>query len=508
MDNSVTSSTNHSFGNVGEDSFHSVLYGSCGGEMVANATAPLFESVQSNSKNEMDSCKCISNEETNSRGRVESDSEYNLVQLEEESVKKDEEDDEDEDGHWKVISAQQAECPVIHSMTLNQDKSCVAICTDQGYRIRSIPHSNETEQPVMIHTSPYQGQHGGLSICQMLYSTSLLAVVATNSPRTLILLNAKTDTALCQFNFTSSVQNFELNRKLMLVLTSDGQLTSFDLSTSALKLLSSETILNSKDIIRVRSFARFAFFDLSQHEEDAMSYYCISTSSLQHEVGYVLVRNAYDLHILNRVQAHTHSISRMIIGGLAHCQLFATASSKGTMIHIFQLPSCEKKYNLYRGSASCQIYNMAFTDTANCIAISGSSGTIHIYNLTTTVSSSYLPPTKVVTTKIWNFARSFRTQATNAIATTTTSTPENHIEPLRSFAKIKLKLEYQDANIISIFPIATKSDQQQHHQHKKEYIILVITMDGKMLHYLIDECGKQVRLINADELLFDGLVNS
>lgn len=549
MDNSATSSTNRSFGNVGEDSLHSVFVtGSPGGdEIMSNTSAemlqscysvPLFESAahltdegegdihgnnqsQSSSENEIE-IKCASIDEVN---KVVNDKEYNIVHAsEEEGITKkedEEEEDENDDDHWKLISAQQAECPAINTIALNQDKSCVAICTDQGYRIRSIPHNNDLDQqPVMIHTSSYQGQQGGLSLCQMLYCTSLLAAVAMNSPRTLTLLNAKTDKPLCQFNFTSSILNVELNRKIMLVLTSDGKLTSFDLSTSALKLLSSETILNSRDAIRqASSSSRFTFFDLSQHEEDAMSYYCITTSLLQEEKGYVLVRDAHDLKILNKVQAHTHSISKMIIGGLAHCQLFATSSVKGTMIHIYQLPSCVLKHNLYRGSTSCQIYNMAFTETANCIAVSGSSGTIHIYNLTSNVSSSYLPATKVVTTKIWNIARSFRNTASNALTTSTisssssstitTNTTEsiNTIEPIRSFVKIKLKIEYHDTNIISIFPIKRKEEERDEVK-KKEYVILVITMDGKILHYLIDEYSSSVKLINADELLFDGLVTS
>merc|ERR1711862_168484 len=93
MEDSVTSNTNHSLGNVGEDSFHSVLY--AGGEMVANVSgaevqscysAPLFESMHSGisdkdnhskDNNESESGNIVLN---NERNRVESNSEYNLTE--------------------------------------------------------------------------------------------------------------------------------------------------------------------------------------------------------------------------------------------------------------------------------------------------------------------------------------------------------------------------------------------------------------------------------------------
>jgi len=329
----------------------------------------------------------------------------------------------------------------------------------------------------------------------------------------------------------------------MLVLTSDGTLSSFDLSTSALKLVSSDVIMDSKLFIR-RSAAsassssshsfntRFTYYDLSQHEEDDMSYYCITTSPNEdhEESGNVIVRNAYNLKIINKIQAfdddHNTKISKMIIGGLAHCQLFAITNTKGMYINVYSLPSCEKKYNLYRGSNACVIYSMCFTNSANCIAISGSSGTIHVYNLNTATdanasSSYYLPATtKIVTTKIWNLARSFRStprlyasSTTNTESNTTANEQQQQLPLIKSFSKIKLKLEYNDINIISIFPINNnKSSEQQ--QEQNEYIILVITMDGKMLHYLINDnssssssasSSSNIRLINADELLFDSV---
>jgi len=59
---------------------------------------------------------------------------------------------------------------------------------------------------------------GGVSVCSMLYCTSLLALVGAGdhpafSPRKLKVFNTKTQTSICELNFVSSVLAVQMNKK-------------------------------------------------------------------------------------------------------------------------------------------------------------------------------------------------------------------------------------------------------------------------------------------------------
>ncbi|CAK7238957.1 MAG: autophagy protein [Sporothrix thermara] len=69
--------------------------------------------------------------------------------------------------------------PALNFVTFNQDHSCLAVGTSKGFRI--------------YHTDPFSkifsSDDGSVSIIEMLFSTSLVAMVL--SPRHLVIQNTK-----------------------------------------------------------------------------------------------------------------------------------------------------------------------------------------------------------------------------------------------------------------------------------------------------------------------------
>lgn len=82
------------------------------------------------------------------------------------------------------------------------------------------------------------------------------------------------------------------------------------------------------------------------------------------------------IHLLATIDAHEHSVTRMLIGG----SFLATASAKGTSIRVFSLPTGECLSEWHRGSRSCSIHSISWNGTADRLVSYGSSGTIHVFD--------------------------------------------------------------------------------------------------------------------------------
>ena len=66
--------------------------------------------------------------------------------------------------------------------------------------------------------------------------------------------------------------------------------------------------------------------------------------------------------------------------------MMATASEKGTLIHVFSIPDGERLFTLRRGTIQASILSIAFTPeecNPRLLAAVGSHGTVHVFKLTT-----------------------------------------------------------------------------------------------------------------------------
>jgi len=424
----------------------------------------------------------------------------------------------------------------VQSLTFNQDRTCIAIATDEGYIIRTLPplDGNEKDKAVVrVHQVPIP--KGGTTHIQILHSTSLLAIVRKSTPRILALVHAKTARVVKELPFTSAVRRVEMNKMNLVILTADGALHIFmynilDASVSrqneGIMFLETIPILHSSESARMFTTqiasTTGAFFDLCSHvfqvdtngaqadEPAEVIESCLVTKSAE-GVGIVSVYSACrnsqpngkpKLNLVKNFHAHDHGIARIAIGGAANQSLkqkfIATASTQGTLIRIFSLPQCEKLYDLQRGSSPCTIFSISFNYDATCIAVSSSKRTIHLFDLKKIkpchdneeeIDHTHLP-ISTTTPARWGskISQVLGFHSDDAAAE----------KPLRSFAKIrKSKLQKAGEPIVQTTISLVKSTEDEEEQ------LIVCLGSAKIFHFAIRSDGKSRPMQVNDILSFD-----
>ena len=256
--------------------------------------------------------------------------------------------------------------PKIHSFAFNQDRNSIAIGTNVGYRVRTIPpftHSeNDTALPCEIDTANQVTQvhdvptKSIVTCCRMLHSSCLVALVLSNSPRSLHLQNAQINQDVCTLYFTAAVRRVEMNRSRAAQKAADGKLYVIDLAT--LKVLKTISIINpqQEQLVRLMSqdegFSNFPqrYFDLSIYANEGDCWLACKASttsdvaagktdsdaSSSDAIGTV---NLWDLapkdgsvRLVSKVKAHCHPIECIALGGPKGRQCMATASQKVSVL--------------------------------------------------------------------------------------------------------------------------------------------------------------------------------
>ncbi|CAN0484078.1 unnamed protein product [Ectocarpus sp. 12 AP-2014] len=244
----------------------------------------------------------------------------------------------------------------------NQDATCLAVGLRTGYRIY-------TCRPF---AQCFAMTDGGIGRAEMLFSSSLVALVGSGdrpafSPRRLCLWNTKKDHSICEVNFLTAVLAVKLNRKRVAVCLKTA-LHVFDISDmKCLRTL--ETAPNPDGVMA-----------LSPHEENChLAFPDGAKAGSSGGGGEVILYNALDLKVLNKVVACR---SRVVAVSFSRDgKLLATASEQGTVIRVFTVPAAVKLYTLRRGTTSCDIYSMSFNAAATRLAVSSSTRTIHIFDV-------------------------------------------------------------------------------------------------------------------------------
>lgn len=330
---------------------------------------------------------------------------------------------------WSVLS--QRKRPTARSITFNRDRTCLIVCTTIGVRVRtleslqlSIQNSNvddensNNNQSGLVHDVPLPPD--GATYAQLLQNTSLLAVVKPSSPRCCYLYNAKnSSSSLAALPLSAAVKRVELQRKVLAAITVDLRLHVFHLidsdasNTTVLRptLITTLNIMHPSDSPRnltrgMDGFNAGSYFDLSPNEDQPylicksfngspgtvrvydptivkeLSNDASCNASIGSGSAPSVTKVKHMIHFLTSINAHDHSVTRMLIGGGTNTQptYLATASSKGTAIRVFGLPKGSLLWEWHRGSRPCQIHSISWNGAADRLVTYGSSGTIHVFD--------------------------------------------------------------------------------------------------------------------------------
>ena len=281
----------------------------------------------------------------------------------------------------------------------------------------------------------------GATYSQILHNTSLIVVIKPSTPRCCYLYNAKNAAfPLAALPLSAAVKRVELTRRVLAALTVDGRVHVFHMADDGGDLTQQLNDTESRKALRptwvqtlnimhptdsCRSLTRGldifnvgSYFDLSC-EEDQPLLVCKSfngtsgtirvydptvveevsiinkNSSSNVSIGSGAGSNASSwdyyqnttptkkkkrrINLLTTIDAHEHSVTRMVIGSAGNQSFLATTSSKGTIVRLFGLPRGDFLWELHRGSRSCQFYSLAWSGSADRLVTYGSSGTVHVF---------------------------------------------------------------------------------------------------------------------------------
>ncbi|KAL6066634.1 autophagy protein [Balamuthia mandrillaris] len=237
----------------------------------------------------------------------------------------------------------------------NQDASCFSAGTTEGVRVYNC-------DPFRLAFEYTEG--GGCGIAEMLFCTSLVALVGsgdqpTFSPRKLRILNTATEQTICELPFVSSILAVKLNKKRMAVVM-ETKIHLYDISTMRI-LHTLDTATNSEGLVAL--------------SPDNRSHLAFPGTK-----GDVLLYDALNLASLNVIErAHKGSISFLAFN--EEGTLLATASNKGTVVRVFAVPGGHKVCEFRRGSYAARIYSLAFSRDSSFLCVTSDTGTAHIYKI-------------------------------------------------------------------------------------------------------------------------------
>ncbi|CCH41382.1 putative WD repeat-containing protein [Wickerhamomyces ciferrii] len=292
----------------------------------------------------------------------------------------------------------------LNFINFNQDGSCISIGTDKGYKIFNCEPFGKC----------YSRLDGGIGIVEMLYCTSLIAIVGIGdqpsmTPRRLKIINTKRHSTICELTFPTTILSVKLNKSRLIVLLEE-QIYIYDINN--MKLLHTiETSPNPNGLIALSPTIDNNFLAYPSPPKINTIFSNTSTgvnglnlssnnngnvinneltglnsnnlngknSNQSNRNGDVIIFNAQTLQPLVVVEAHKTTLAALSISHDG--TLLATASDKGTIVRVFSIETGVKLYQFRRGTYPTKIYSLSFSQDNKFLTASSATETVHIFKL-------------------------------------------------------------------------------------------------------------------------------
>lgn len=289
----------------------------------------------------------------------------------------------------------------LNFINFNQDGSCISIGTDRGYKIFNCEPFGKC----------YSRLDGGIGIVEMLFCTSLIAIVGLGdqpsmTPRRLKIINTKRHSTICELTFPTSILSVKLNKSRLVVLLEE-QIYIYDINNMRLlhtietspnpnglcalsptidnnflaypspPKISTNFInpINSSNNINNNGNGNNANSQLNNIDSNSNS----KTTNQINRNGDVIIFNAQTLQPLVVVEAHKTTLAAIAIS--FDGTLLATASDKGTIVRVFAIETGLKLYQFRRGTYPTKIYSLSFSQDNKFLTASSATETVHIFKL-------------------------------------------------------------------------------------------------------------------------------
>lgn len=257
----------------------------------------------------------------------------------------------------ETLSPTPSPVPSLLHVSFNQDHGCFATGTDQGFRIYNCDPFREIFRRDFDHG-------GGIGIVEMLFRCNILALVGGGpDPRypvnKVMIWDDHQSRCIGELAFRSEVRGVRLRRDRIVVVLEQ---KIFVYNFADLKLLHQiETIANPKGLCAVSQVAGSLVLVCPGLQKGQVR--------LEH---YASKRTKF-------IMAHDSRIACFAL--TQDGQLLATASTKGTLVRIFNTFDGALLQEVRRGADRAEIYSLAFSPTAQWLAVSSDKGTVHVFGL-------------------------------------------------------------------------------------------------------------------------------
>nr|XP_048335635.1 autophagy-related protein 18b-like isoform X2 [Ziziphus jujuba var. spinosa] len=270
--------------------------------------------------------------------------------------------------------------------SFNQDFSLFAIATRDGFKI----FDSSTGRLC------YEQAIGAFTIVEMLFSSSLLAIVGAGeqpslSPRRLCLFNTTTGHPLRELNFLTSILAVRMNRKS---IVSSSEVVTV-LSSPLLKTLICYpgkcrlvVLLQEKTYVYdINSLTILDTIDTAPNLKGLCAFSpsldgCFLALPACTTRGSVLLYNVMELQSHCEIDAHRAPLVAMVLS--SNGMYIATASEQGTIIRVHSVSEATKSYSFRRGTYPSTIFSLSFgpsMEIPEILVATSSSGSVHAFSL-------------------------------------------------------------------------------------------------------------------------------
>ncbi|CAN6467549.1 unnamed protein product [Victoria cruziana] len=242
------------------------------------------------------------------------------------------------------------------SVSWNQDYGCFSAGTNHGFRIYNCDPFKETFKRDF--------KNGGFGIVEMLFRCNILALVGGGEnpqypPNKVMIWDDHQSRCIGELAFRSEVRAVKLRRdRIVVVLEHKIYVYNF----SDLELLKQiETLANPRGLC------------VLSHQQNTSVLACPGLHR-----GQVRIEH-FGLKVTKFINAHDSNIACFTLtnDGL----LLATASTKGTLIRIFNTMDGTRLQEVRRGVDRADIYSIALSPSIQWLAVSSDKGTVHVFSL-------------------------------------------------------------------------------------------------------------------------------
>ncbi|XP_030451765.2 autophagy-related protein 18a-like [Syzygium oleosum] len=247
--------------------------------------------------------------------------------------------------------------PKLLHLSFNQDHTCFAVGTSHGFRIYNCEPFRE------IFRRDF-GAGGGIGVAEMLFRCNILALVGGGpapqyAPTKVMIWDDHQSRCIGDLTFRAEVRSVRLRRDRIVVVLEQ---TVFVYNFADMKLLHQiETIANPKGLCVVSQTA------------GSLVLVCPGLQKGQVRIEhYASKRTKF-------IMAHDSRIACFALS--QDGKFLATASTKGTLIRVFNAVDGTLLKEMRRGADRAEIYSLAFSSTAQWLAVSSDKGTVHVFGL-------------------------------------------------------------------------------------------------------------------------------